>query len=110
MVSLCSLPIFFPCFYSVRFHVGYGVIILPDNPLWLLGLLRWAAISLLGPQRLRFVCESTPHCGIPESTQTMESASVALHCRAGCQHSAQAEEALLLSKIPVFSQWESRED
>lgn len=101
---------FFSCLYSVQFRLGYGVIILPDNPLWLLGLLWWAALSLLGPRRLRFVCGSTPHCGVPESTLTMEPVSVALHCRAGCQHSAQAVETLLLSKIPTFSQWESRKE
>lgn len=46
-------------------------------------------------------------CRNPASTKTMESGSLGLHHRTGCQHSA-GKETLLFSKIPIFSQWQSR--
>ena len=81
---------------------------LPDYPLLGCGLLWWAVIFLLGSQKLRSVCRSTPHHGNPWSTSTTESDSIPLHYGADCQHSVEARETLLFSKISVLSRWQSR--
>lgn len=78
MVSFRFLPTF-SCFCSVQFHLVYGVIVLPDHPLfgcWASfgGLLFFFWVPL---DSGLFV--GSPCHGIPESTKTGESDSVALH-------------------------------